>query len=82
MAGDIELEALEEQAAAQLVAKQKADETRAFVLGRFQHLLGFKYPLEIYSISNLEHHNCLIINDHFLLSYVEAEEILRGLEHA
>jgi hypothetical protein len=73
-----ELAIAEEEAKAR-AAKEAADATRDYVLAKFQHLSGYKYPLEIYSIANVPSHNCLIMNDHFLLSYVEAEQILREI---
>lgn len=79
LGGEMSSEAMQEARIAALEAKRKADETRDFVLAKFQHLMGYKYLLEIYSIANLPNHNCLIMNDHFLLSYVEAEEILKSL---
>lgn len=60
-------------------AKMRAEETRAYVLPRFGRLRGLEIPVEITSIQNLPGHSCLIVNDLLLLSYVEAEQILRGI---
>ncbi len=72
-------EAIDEAFLAAQKAKADAEATRAFVLEHVQKLRGKTMPLEIYSVQNLPSHSCLIVNDHFLLSYVEAEEMIKAL---
>lgn len=72
-------DAVQETHAAAVEAKRVADETKAFVLARYRELKGCDIPIEILSIQNLPHHNCLIINDLLLLSYVETKELLEQL---
>ncbi len=77
--GEIQQEAIDEAHAAAIKAKADADQTRAFVLEHVQKLRGQTMPVEIYSIQNLPSHSCVIVNDSLLLSYVEAEQMIKTL---
>lgn len=76
---ELEDDAIQETHEAAVKAKQEADETRAYVLERFRKLLGCDLPVEITSVQNLPGHNCLIVNDLLLLSYVEAKALLEQI---
>ncbi len=77
--GELVQEAIDEAHLAAIRAKEAADQTRAFVLQHVQKLRGQTLPVEIYSVQNLPSHSCVIVNDSILLSYVEAEEMIRKL---
>ncbi len=77
--GELVQEAIDEAHLAAIRAKEAADQTRAFVLKHVQKLRGQTMPVEIYSVSNQTHYNCVIVNDSLLLSYVEAEEMITRL---
>ena len=77
--GEIQQDAVDEAFLAAIKAKADADETRAFVLEHVQKLRGQAMPVEIYSIQNLLSHSCVIVNDSLLLSYVEAEQMIRKI---
>lgn len=78
---DLNQEALHDNLAESAELKRQADDRKAYVLEHFRRLRGVFVPIEIMGIQNLPHHNCLIINDLLLLSYAEAEQIIRGLNH-
>lgn len=75
--GEIQQDAVDEAHRAAIAAKEAAEKTRAFVLEHQEKLRGRIMPVEISSVANLPHHSCLIVNDHLLLSYVEAEQLIR-----
>ncbi len=77
--GEIQQDAVDEAYLAAVKAKADADETRAYVLEHVQKLRGKTMPVEINSIQNLPSHSCVIVNDSLLLSYVEAEMMIREL---
>lgn len=77
--GEIQQDAVDEAHAAAIAAKEAADKTRAFVLDHVDRLHGKIMPVEILSVANLPGHSCLIVNDHLLLSYVEAEQLINQL---
>jgi hypothetical protein len=77
--GEFDQAAMLEAAAAAEKAKAEADATRDYVLENFRRLMNREIPVEILSVQNLPSHNCLIVNDLLLLSYREAEAILRSL---
>jgi len=62
-------------------ARRQADATRDFVTEHFRELRGVLIPIETLEIQNLPHHNCLIVNDHLLLSYREAEPLIKEVMH-
>ncbi len=81
--GEIQQEAIDEAHLAAIKAKADAEATRDFVLAHVQELRGKTMPMEIYSVQNLPGHSCLIVNDHFLFSYREAEELIKQIgEHS
>lgn len=73
-------DAVFEQVAAAERAKEEADAVRAFVLPRAHELKGHTIPVEILSVQVLPSHNCLIVNDLLLLSFVEAKALLEQLD--
>lgn len=75
--GTVQQDAVDEAHLAAIAAKKAADETRAFVLEHQEKLRGRVMPVEIYSVQNLPTHSCLIVNDYLLLSYVEAEQLIK-----
>lgn len=79
--GTIDPEAANEAHLAAIKAKADAEATRDYVLANVEKLRGKTMPMEIYSVQNLVSHSCLIVNDHFLFSYREAEELLKSLEN-
>lgn len=72
-------DAVFEQVTAAEKAKAEAEAVRALVMSRFKELMGHLLPIEITSIQNMPSHNCLVVNDLVLLSYVEAKELLEQL---
>lgn len=75
--GEFDVQAMEEARLAAIKAKIDAEHTRDFVLEHVSELRGKTMPVEIYSVQNLPNHSCLIVNDHLLLSYVEAEQLMK-----
>lgn len=73
-------DAVFEQVGAAERAKAEAEAVRAFVVPRFRELMGHDIPVEILGIQVLPSHNCLIVNDHLLLSFVEAKALLEQLD--
>jgi len=78
--GEISIEAMDEARIAAEKAKRDAEATRAFVLEHFEELRGTQLAVEMTSVANLPSYSCLIVNDHLLLSYVEAEQLIKQLE--
>ncbi len=77
--GTIQHDAVDEAHRAAIAAKEAADKTRSFVLAHVEGLRGKIMPVEILSVANCPSHSCLIVNDHLLLSYVEAEQLINQL---
>ena len=50
------------------------------VVANFERLKGNLIPVEVMSITHLPSHNCLIVNDYFLLSFSEAYNLLKSLD--
>lgn len=73
-------DAIDETAAAAAEAKRVADETRDFVMARYKKLIGCEIPVEILRIQVLPSHNCLIVDDWLLLSFVEAKQLLEQID--
>ncbi len=55
---------------------------RAYVLKNIHKLRGHMVPIEVMGIQSLPSHECIIINDLLLVSYTEAAEMIREIEHA
>jgi hypothetical protein len=77
--GEIQQDAVDEAHEAAVLAKLRAEKTREFVLERVEQLRGKIMPVEILSVQNLPGHACLIVNDHLLLSYDEAEQLINQM---
>lgn len=77
--GEISAEAMDEAKIAAEKAKADAEATREYVLEHVAALRGKIIPVEISSVQNLPGHSCLIVNDHLLLSYREAEDLIKTL---
>ena len=54
---------------------------REFALKNMHLLRGKKVPIEVDSIQSLPSHNCIIINDLLLMSFVEVEDLIVAFQN-